>query len=150
MVYLPPLNGRCTLGAVLLVEEEGLEDDLAVLKVVGDNVDKVALVHRLLDERARLGALGVEVGPLAAELECLVFPGDERDGLDDGGLHNLLAGEDTPGDGVGTLRVRVGAQVTLLVDGIVGDCGVRLDAADELVEELGRDEELEVRLRVRP
>jgi hypothetical protein len=134
------------LSTVLLVEEERLEDDSTVFKVVSDNVDEIVLVHRLLDECTRSGALGVEVGPLASEFERLVLPGNEGNSLDNRGLHNLFAGEDAPGDRVGAFRVGVGTEAALLVDSVVGDRGVRLDAADELVEELRRDEELEVGL----
>lgn len=63
-------------------------------------------------------------------------------------LDDLFAGEHTPGDGVGTFRMGVGAEVTLLVDGVVGDARVTFDTLDELVEESGRDKELEVGLDI--
>lgn len=55
------------------------------------------------------------------------LPRHEADGLDDGRLHNLLAGEDAPCDGVRALRVSVCAQVAALVDDVVRDCGIALD-----------------------
>lgn len=54
------------------VEKEGLKDGIAVLKVVGDNVDKVRVVHDAFDESAGGGALGIEMGPLETELKCFV------------------------------------------------------------------------------
>lgn len=43
-------------------------------------------------------------------------------------LDNFLAGKDTPSDSVGALAVSVGPQITLLVDGIVGDPRVSLNS----------------------
>lgn len=63
-------------------------------------------------------------------------------------LDDLLAGEDTPGDGIGSLRVGVGSEVAVLVDGVVGDVRVPLDPAHKVVEQRRRDKELEVRLLV--
>lgn len=76
------------------------------------------------------------------------LPSDERDGLDNGRLDNLLAGEHTPRDGVRAFRVGVCPQVALLVDGVVGDSGITLDPADQGREQFGRDKELEVRLMI--
>lgn len=135
------------------------------------HVDKVVRVHDALDQNPRLGALGIDLRPLASDRERLVLPGDERHGLDDGRLDDLLAREDSPRDGVGTFALRVGAQVlkssgrnpsasedsqcdtrrskthSLPVDGVVGDMRVSLDPLHESVQLLRRDEELEVGLK---
>lgn len=63
-------------------------------------------------------------------------------------LNNLLAREDTPRDGVGTFTMRVGSQISLLVDGIISDSRVSLDASNERAEQLWGDEELQVGLRL--
>lgn len=134
------------------------------------HVDKVVRIHDALDQSPRLRALGIDLRPLASDRERLVLPGDERHGLDDGRLNDLLAREDSPRDGVGAFALRVGAQVlksrggdssasedsqcdtkrskthSLPVDGVVGDMRVSLDPLHEGVQLLRRDEELEVGL----
>lgn len=127
---------------------EELKDGGVVVEVVVHNVEEVPVVHDVLDEDAA-GRLGLKaVGPVDAEAESLVTPGEEGDALDNGGLNNLLAGEDTPGDGVGAIRGRVGLEVTVLGHGVVGERGVVADEADDLVDDLGRDEQLDVALLV--
>lgn len=75
------------------------------------HVDKIVLVHDALDQRPALTALGVEPSPLLADRKGLVLPGDERDGLNDCRLNDLLAREDAPGNGVGPLGLRVGPEI---------------------------------------
>lgn len=76
------------------------------------------------------------------------LPRHEADGLDDRRLHDLLAREHTPGDSVGTIRVTVGAEVTMSVDHVVGDVVIPFNNVEEKLKELGVDEELEVSLRI--
>lgn len=45
--------------------------------------------------------------------------------------------------------MRVGTQITLSVDGVVSDTRVLFDASYELVQEVRRNEELEVGLKIR-
>lgn len=137
-----------------------------------NHVDEVVRVHDVLKQFSSRGALVVEVGPLAADREGLILPGDEGDGLNDRRLDDLFAREDSPGDGVRALAVVVGAKIALVVDlkseklsvssgvwlfsnpervrthSVVGDMRVALNTADELVEERGRDEEFKVGLLV--
>jgi hypothetical protein len=63
-------------------------------------------------------------------------------------LDDFLAGEHTPGDGVGTLGVGVGAEITLLIHSVVGNARVAFDTPDELVEKCRSNKELEVGLNV--
>ena len=55
------------------------------------------------------------------------LPRHEADRLDNSGLDDLLAGEDTPGDGVGSVRVCVRAKIAAVVDHVVRDVDVALD-----------------------
>lgn len=55
------------------------------------------------------------------------LPCHEADSLDDGGLDDLLVGEDTPGDSIRPVRVSVCSQVALLVDDIVCQVWITLN-----------------------
>lgn len=71
-----PVGSRCDVRYRLArrrgVEKEGLKDGIAVLKVVGDNVDEVRVVHDAFDESTGRRAFGVEMSPLETELKCFV------------------------------------------------------------------------------
>lgn len=62
-------------------------------------------------------------------------------------LNDLLAREHTPSDGIGALAMGVGPQITLSVDGIVGDPRILFNPFDEFVQQGRRYEELEVCLQ---
>jgi hypothetical protein len=62
-------------------------------------------------------------------------------------LDDFLARIYTPRHRVGAFTVGVGAEVSLSVDCVVGNPGIALDAADEIVEKIRRYKEFEVRLR---
>ena len=64
-------------------------------------------------------------------------------------LNDFLAGEHTPRHSIRSLAMRVGTQITLSVDGVVSDTRVLFDASYELVQEVRRNEELEVGLEIR-
>lgn len=55
------------------------------------------------------------------------LPCHETDSLDDGGLNDLLVGEDTPSNSIRAIRVSVCPQVALLVDNVVRQVGVELN-----------------------
>jgi hypothetical protein len=82
--------GRRSSGGLTL--KEGHEDSVWVLERVVDDVDEVELVHNLGDEAVGFRSVLVELGPLTTDREGFVLPSHERDGLDDGGLDDLLAG----------------------------------------------------------
>ncbi|KAI3484885.1 hypothetical protein L1887_51939 [Cichorium endivia] len=128
--------------------EERLKDGVGRLEVVVHHVHEEVVVKHGLEELARGRRRLVHLGPVASDLVRLVLPRQERDRLDDRRLDDLAMREDAPGDGVGRLRVGVGAHVALRVDGVVGDLHVGLDASDERIQILGRHKELEVRLLV--
>ena len=112
------------------------------------NVNEVPFVHDVVDKLAA-GGVGLEaVSPVYTQAESLVLPGEEADALDNGGLDNLLAGEDTPGDGIGAVRGGVGLELSIFGDGVVGQVGVGFDALDDLFNHLGRHEQLEISLLV--
>src|SRR5687768_4064900 len=112
------------------------------------NVDEVPLIHHLFEQQTA-GCVGViTVSPVNTEAESLIPPGEEADTLHDGGLHDLLAGEDTPGHSVRTIAGRVGVEVTIFGHSIVCEVGVVLEATDHLGEDAGMDQKLEVRLLV--
>ena len=104
--------------------EEGLEDGIRAFVVVVNNVHEKGGVHEVRDEVAcrRFGL--VVLSPLVPELISFVFPGHEADSFDDGRLNNLLAREHTPCYGCWSVGVGVRAQVTTLVDHIVGNVRV--------------------------
>lgn len=107
---------------------------------------EVELVKDRLDQLRRLRRrLAVQLRPLATELVRLVFPRLEGSRVDDGRLNNLSAREYSPGNGV-RAGSGVGAEVTLLVDGVVGDGRAVVEDVEELVDVLGRAEELDVGL----
>lgn len=83
--------------------------------------------------------LGTAHGIVTTHLPC-----HEADSLHDRGLDNLLAREDSPGDRVRALGVRIRPQVTGLVEHVVRDAWVALDVHEKLVQQLRTDEELEV------
>lgn len=62
-------------------------------------------------------------------------------------LDDLLAREHTPSDGIRTLAMGVGPQISLSVDGIVGDPRILFNPFDEFVQQGGRYKELEVCLQ---
>ena len=64
-----------------------------------------------------------------------------------GHLNDLLAREHTPSDGIGTLTMGVGSQITLSVDGIVGDPWILFNPFNEFVQQGRRYKELEVCLQ---
>lgn len=95
------------------------------------------------------GAVGiVAVGPVNSQAESLISPGEEADALNNGRLDNLLAGEDTPGDGVGTVAGCVGLQVAGLGDGVVSEARLLLDSLHQLGVEVRVQEQLKVGLLV--
>jgi len=55
-------------------------------------------------------------------MTCL--PCHETDSLNNSWLDDFFSREHTPRNSVRSLRIRVGLQITLLVDGVVGDIGV--------------------------
>jgi hypothetical protein len=64
-------------------------------------------------------------------------------------LDDLLSGEHTPRHSVRSFAMRVGAQITLTIDGVIGDTRVLFDTSHQLVQEVRRNEELEVGLKIR-
>jgi hypothetical protein len=162
-------DGGTAIGILSGEGEERLEDGVLVrvAVVVEDDVDcrrrvgedgerekgreggrtEVELVKDLFDECRRLrSSLAVKLRPLAPELVRLILPRLERRRVNDGRLDHLSAGEDAPGDGVRTGN-GVRAEVALLVDGVVGDGRGVIKNFEQLVDMLGRAEELDVGLR---
>jgi len=78
--------------------------------------------------------------------ETSYLPGHERDGFHNGRLDYLFARENTPSDRVWALRSVVGAQIAMLIDGIVGDILVTGDMLNEHRQLRRCYEELEIRL----
>lgn len=134
--------------------EEAVEEghEVAVDVVVIDNVDQEVSVVDGPDEVMGRGVLGVDGLPLALpQRERLVLPDKEGVRVDDGGLHDLLIGPDTPGDGVHdglALEGDVGDHLAVDIDGLEGDEGELRGQLDQLLEVCARGEELEVGLLV--
>ena len=78
--------------------------------------------------------------------ETCYLPGHERDGFHNGRLDYLFARKNTPSDRVWTLRGVVGAQIAMLIDGIVGDIWVTGDMLNKRRQLRGCYKELEIRL----
>lgn len=81
-----------------------------------------------------------------AKFVSLVLPCHKADRLNDCGLHDLLAREHTPCYGIWTLRVGIGAEVAGSVDDVVSDVCVLFNVREEDGQQVGRNEELEIRL----
>lgn len=62
-------------------------------------------------------------------------------------LNDLLAREHTPSDGIGALAMGVGSQISLSVDGIIGDPRILFNPFNEFVQQGRRYKELEVCLQ---
>jgi hypothetical protein len=78
--------------------------------------------------------------------ETSYLPGHERDGFHNSGLDYFFAREDTPSDRVWTLGGVVGAQIAMLIDGIVGDILVPGDMFNKPRQLRRCYKELEIRL----
>ena len=102
-----------------------LENPNRIMKVIMDNINQIPVVENVVEKGPGLGALRVTFGPLVSESEGLLFPGQERNLLDNGGLNNFLTRVNTPGDGVGSTG-GVCLEVSSLVDGVKSDFGLVL------------------------
>lgn len=74
------------------------------------------------------------------------LPSHEAHSFDNCGLDNFLSWEYTPSDGIGAIRVRVCAKISLLVDYVVRDVAVALYVSQKQGKKSRVDEEFEVRL----
>ena len=74
------------------------------------------------------------------------LPSHKADRFNDCGLHDLLAREHTPCYSIWSLRVSIRAEVTGSVDDVVSDVCVPFDVREEGGQQVGRNEELEIRL----
>lgn len=81
-----------------------------------------------------------------AKFVSLVLPCHKANRFNDRGLHDLLAREHTPRYSIWTLRVGIGAEVAGFVDDVVSDVCVMLNVREEDGQQVGRNEELEIRL----
>jgi hypothetical protein len=72
------------------------------------------------------------------------LPRHEADGFDDGRLDDLLAREDAPRYGIGTVRVRVSTQIAALVDHVVCDVAVAFNVRQQERKQRRVDEEFQV------
>lgn len=124
--------------------EEGLENCFLIMEVVMNNIHQQRILHQIADEFVRDRTGLVHRSPLLAEFISLVFPRHEANSFNNGGLDDFFTGEDAPCHGVGTIRVGIGAEVTLFVDHVISDIGIVLDVGDEKVEEAWGDEEFKV------
>lgn len=111
---------------------EEVKDTVGGVEVVVDDVHQIPIFHHAVDELAAGASRAVTLGPVGSEAVCFVFPREEADRFDDGGLHDFFAWKDAPCYGVWAVAGRVGSEVTLLVDGVEGHVGVLVYAMDEL------------------
>lgn len=126
--------------------EERPEDRLRIMEVVMYDINQERIIHQVGDELVRCRVGLVHRSPLFSKFVSFIFPCHETDGFHNGGLDNLFPREDTPGHSVRTIRVCVGAEVTILVDHVVSDVRVSLYMGNEQIQEAWTDEEFKVRL----
>ncbi|KAH0358343.1 methylenetetrahydrofolate reductase 2, partial [Aureobasidium melanogenum] len=134
------------LGNLEILEER--EDTTLLTEIVVNDVNEVPVLHQVVDHVTGRRSGIVATGPVKSKTVELISPGEEGYSLYNGGLHDLLAREDTPGDSIGAFIRRVGLQVTVLVHSEVGDVGVALHASDELRDQFRRNQNFEVSLLV--
>jgi len=82
-------------------------------EVVVDDAAKPPIIPDGRNELVGFRALGVEVGPFAPEVECLVFPGQKGDLFENGRLDQLASGEDAPSERGGRFGSRVRNEIAL-------------------------------------
>ncbi len=127
--------------------EEGAEDRVRVVEIVMDDVDEEAGIHKIGDYFPRSGVGVVDLGPLRPKFKSLVLkmdqiwlalrseavhlPCHEADGLHDGRLNDLLAGEDAPRHRVGPIGMGVSPQISSLIDNVVGDIAVPFNMREQ-------------------
>lgn len=153
MTYLNAINGGLAIdrGSLLGLPfgtclPEGLEDRVRVVKVVVHDVHQGISLHHLVDQFMGRRIVFVQFSPLSAELIGFVLPRHEADRLDDRGLDDLFPREHTPGHSVRSFRVRIGLEITTLVDGIVSDVRIPFNMIQQELQEVRVHEELQIGL----
>ena len=126
--------------------DEWLENRIRLSEIVVNDIHEQRSIEERLNELKSCRTLVIEVRPLVAKFVSLVLPSHKADRFNDCGLHDLLAREHTPCYSIWSLRVSIRAEVTGSVDDVVSDVCVPFDVREEGGQQVGRNEELEIRL----
>jgi len=127
---------------------ERLENRIGFLEVIVDDIDQVRCFHEIRNQLLRRGVVFVKFSPLCTKLKGLVLPSHETDGFDNGRLHDFFARENTPCHSVGSIGVRVGAQITALVNHIICDVAVSFNLSQEKCKEARIDKKFKICLLI--
>ena len=133
-------------GIVCCSFDKWLENRIRLSEIVVNDIHEQRSIEERLDELESCRTLVVEIRPLVTKFVSLVLPCHKADGFNDCGLHDLLAREHTPCYSIWALGVGIRAEVADSVDDIVSDVCVVFNVREEGGQQVGRNEEFEIRL----